>query len=113
KFYSNNVNDAVTFFEATQSTQPKNLLYYRALGYVAGAHYQKRNFDKANVLFAEVFDKAPKMRHEALYNFRPVDEAAFKKQVASAQTNEVKAALWAIYGYYKDEFQAMQEIYKI
>lgn len=113
KFYSNNINDAITFFEETQATQPKNLLYYRALGYVAGAYYQKRNYDKSNVLFAEIFNKVPKLRQEALYNFRPVDEAAFLKQVESVSNKEVKAAMWAIYGYYADEFKAMQEIYKI
>lgn len=113
KFYSNNVNDAVTFFDATQASQPKNLLYYRALGYVAGVYFQKKNYDKSNVLFAEIFDKVPQLRQEALYNFHLEDEATFLKQVESAPTKEVKAAMWAIYGYYADEFKAMQEIYKI
>ena len=113
KFYSNNVNDAVSFFEATKKNQSKNLLYYRALGYVAGAYYQKKDYDKSNVLFAEIFDEVPQLRQEALYNFRPVDEAAFLKQVESVPSKEVKAAMWAIYGYYADEFKAMQEIYKI
>lgn len=113
KFYSNNVNDAVTFFDATQASQPKNLLYYRALGYVAGVYYQKKNYDKSNVLFAEIFDKVPQLRQEAIYNFHSEDEATFLQQVESAPTKEIKAALWAIYGYYADEFKAMQEIYKI
>lgn len=113
KFYSNNINDAVTFFEATQANQPKNQLYYRALGYVAGAYYQKGNYDKSNVLFAEIFNEVPKMRQEALYNFHPVNNTQFLKQLNATESKDVKAALWAINGYYQDEFKAMQEIYKL
>lgn len=113
KFYSNNINDVITFFNETQANQPKNMLYYRGLGYVAGAYYQKRNFDKSNILFAQIFDEVPKLRQEAIYNFRPVDQAQFKKQIEAAETNEIKTALWAMNGYYQDEFKAMREIYKL
>lgn len=113
KFYSTNSNEAISFFEKTADSQPKNLLYYRALGYVAGASYQKGDFNKSNVLFAQIFNDVPKLRNEALYNFKPVDKAIFQKQLATATSVDQKAALWAIYGYYNDEFEAMQEIYKI
>lgn len=113
KFYSENVDDAISFFEATSADQPKNILYYRALGYVAGANYQKRNFDKSNILFAEIFNYFPRLRHQALYNFHPVDKEAFQNQVNAASSKEIKTALWAINGYYGDEFEAMQEIYKL
>nr|WP_297306680.1 hypothetical protein [uncultured Flavobacterium sp.] len=113
KFYSNDISQTIKFFNKTQANQPKNMLYYRALGYVAGAYYQMGDFDKSNVLFAQIFNEIPKLRQEAVYNFHPVDDIKFKKQIEAAETKEIKAALWAMNGYYKDEFKAMQEIYKL
>ncbi|WP_177761188.1 hypothetical protein [Flavobacterium sp. I3-2] len=113
KFYSYNPNDVITFFDSTSKNQPKNLLYYKALEYVAGVFYKQRNYNKSNVLYAQIFDEIPKLRKNALFFFHPEDETTFLKQVESAPTKEIKASLWAIYGYYTDEFKAMQEIYKI
>lgn len=113
KFYSTNVNNAISFFNNTREQQPKNLLYYRALGYVAGSYYQKQDFLNSNVLFAEIFNDVPQLRNEALYNFKPLAKNEFEKQLKATDNTQIKASLWAMYGYYNDVFEAMQEIYKI
>ncbi|WP_029270791.1 hypothetical protein [Flavobacterium sp. KJJ] len=112
-FYSNNKQKAIQFFNKTESSVPKNTLYYRALSYVAGINYQQKKYANSNYLYAQVFDKCPKMRIVTAYSFHPKNEADWTKSLAMAKNNQEKAALWAIHGYYKDEVQAIEKIYEL
>lgn len=113
KFYSADKGSAISYFETTASSQPHNTLYYRAMSYVAGAHYEKADFMKSNVLYATVFDKEPSMRQVALYNFKPLDKPTMTKIVNSTSDKEVKAAIWAIMGYYGDLGESMKNAYEV
>lgn len=113
KFYSADKSSVVSYFDKTASSQPQNTLYYRAMGYVAGAHYQKADFMKSNLLYATVFDKEPSMRQVALYNFKALDKASINKIVDSTSDKEVKAAVWAIMGYYDDLGESMKRVYEV
>jgi hypothetical protein len=112
-FYSSNKQKAIEFFNKTEGSVAKNTLYYRALSYVAGIHYQQKKYATSNYLYAQVFDKCPEMRVVTAYSFHPKNESDWTKSLAMAKNNKEKAALWAVHGYYKDEVQAVEKIYEL
>ncbi|WP_289663543.1 hypothetical protein [Flavobacterium panacagri] len=113
RFYSNDKQKAIDFFNKTESSVAKNTLYYRALAYVAGINFKQKKYAVSNYLYAQVFDKCPELRVVTAYSFRPKNESDWTKALAMAKNNNEKAALWAIHGYYKDEKQAIEKIYEI
>jgi len=113
RFYSNDKQKAIDFFNKTESSVAKNTLYYRALAYVAGINYKQRKYATSNYLYAQVFDKCPELRVVTAYSFKPKNESDWTKALAMAKNNKEKAALWAIHGYYKDEKQAIEKIYEL
>lgn len=112
-FYGDNPAEAIYFFENTKEKEPKNVLYYRALSYVAGVHYQNKDYTTANYLYSIVFDKCPEMRVVTAYNFHPQNQTDFNASLQIAKDTNEKAALWALLGYYADERTAIKEIFKI
>lgn len=112
-FYSDNRQSVIPFFEKTQAEAPRNTLYYRALAYVAGAHYRNRDYAMSNYLFSIVFDKCPELRTDAAFAFHPAEDADKEASLAMAKSPEEKAAFWALYGYYTTEENAIREIYKV
>lgn len=112
-FYSSQQSNAITFFNQTEKSAPKNTLYYRALSYIAGIEYQQKQYAKSNYLYSKVFDKCPTMRVVSAYCFHPQEEKDWKQSLKMAKNDEEKAALWAIQGYYNDEEKAISEIYKL
>jgi len=113
RFYSNDKQKAIDFFNKTESSVAKNTLYYRALAYVAGINHKQKKYAVANYLYAQVFDKCPELRIVTAYSFHPKNESDWTKALAMAKDNKEKAALWAIHGYYKDEKQAIEKIYEL
>ena len=112
-FYSGDYQNAIAFFQKTENTVPKNTLYYRALGYIAGINYKEKKYALSNYQYSQVFDHCPAMRVVAAYCFHPQEEKDWMQSLALAKTNEEKAALWAIQGYYGDEEKAIAEIYNL
>ncbi|MET3027354.1 hypothetical protein ABXT06_11780 [Flavobacterium sp. UW10123] len=113
RFYSNDKQKAIDFFNKTESSVAKNTLYYRALAYVAGINYKQKKYATSNYLYAQVFDKCPELRVVTAYSFKPKNESDWTRALALAKNNKEKAALWAIHGYYKDEKQAIEKIYEL
>ncbi|QLC67168.1 hypothetical protein LPB248_12915 [Flavobacterium sp. LPB0248] len=113
RFYSNDKQKAIDFFNKTESSVARNTLYYRALAYVAGINYKQKKYATSNCLYAQVFDKCPELRVVTAYSFKPKNESDWIKALAMAKNNKEKAALWAIHGYYKDEKQAIEKIYEL
>ncbi|GIQ60332.1 hypothetical protein Flavo103_34680 [Flavobacterium collinsii] len=113
RFYSNNKQKAVDFFNKTEKSVPKNVLYYRALSYVAGVNHKQNKYAASNYLYAQVFDKCPELRIVTAYCFRPKNETDWNKALTMAKNNKEKAALWAVRGYYKDEKQSIEKIYEL
>ena len=109
-FYSRDYNEIVAFFDQTAAQMPKNDLYYRGVGYVAGMHFKNNSFSQSNYLFSLVFEENPKMRKTALYNFKSQDTAEWNETLKLAKNNKELASLWAIYGYYNDEIKAIKTI---
>mgnify|MGYP003575312514 FL=1 len=113
RFYSNDKQKAIDFFNKTESSVAKNTLYYRALSYVAGINYKQKKYAVSNYLYAKVFDKCPELRVVTAYSFHPKNESDWTKSLAMAKDSKEKAALWAIHGFYKDEKQAIEKIYEL
>jgi hypothetical protein len=112
-FYSDRQVNGVSFFYQTEKTIPKNTLYYRALAYVAGVEYKQKHYAKSNFLYSQVFDKCPTMRVVSAYCFHPQEQKDWKQSLSMAKSDDEKAALWAIQGYYNDDEKAIAEIYKL
>lgn len=112
-FYSNNPNNGISFFDKTSELQPKNVLYYRAVSYLAGINARLGNVAKANYLFSKVFDKSPKLQQTAMYCFNPNEEKDWNESLKMAKNNDETIALWAIHGYYNDEEKAIESIYNL
>lgn len=113
KFYSDKSQEAISFFEGTKESVPKNIFYYRALAYAAGVYSKNKNYGMSNYLYSVIFVNCPEMRTLMAYNFHPQNEIDFKASLNLAKTKEEKSALWALYGFYADEEIALAEIYKI
>jgi len=113
RFYSNDKQKAIDFFNKTESSVPKNVLYYRALSYVAGINHKQKKYAVSNYLYAQVFDKCPELRVVTAYSFNPKNQTDWNKALTMAKNNKEKAALWAVHGYYKDEKQAIEKIYEL
>lgn len=115
KFYSSNRFSVVSFFENTSKDQPKNGLYYRSLGYVAGAYRAQGMIEKSNLLYAAIFDAYPAMRQVAAYNYKVQDNTALETMLTNSPNKEVQASILAMQAYYNDAslIDAMQRIYAI
>lgn len=112
-FYSTNYQPGFAFFEKTETKQPKNTLYYRAVGYLAGMNSRMGNKAKANYLYSVVFDKCPQLEKVGMFCFSSVDEKDWKETFGYAKNNDEKVALWAMQGYYSDEELAIENIFNL
>ena len=112
-FYSSNKQKTIDFFNKTEKNVAKNVLYYRALSYIAGIKYKQKKYAESNYLYALVFDNCPEMRIVTAYSFHPQNDADWNKSLTMAKNNQEKAALWAIHGYYKDEAKSIEKIYEL
>jgi hypothetical protein len=112
-FYSSDALPSIAFFEKTAEKQPKNTLYYRAVGYLAGVNMGLGNIAKANYLYSQVFDKCPKLQNVAMFCFNPKEEKDWNEAFNYAKNDEEKVALWAIHGYYADEEKAIENIFSL
>lgn len=112
-YYSQNLEKAKAFFEKTKGETPKNTLYYRALAYIAGLEYQSKQYAQSNYLFSQVFDKCPPLRVVAATCFHPQEQSDWEQALKLAKTNDEKAALWAVQGYFGDEKLALEKIYHL
>lgn len=110
KFYSTNRASVIAFFNESAAKQPKNTLYYRGLGYVAGAYYQAGDYDQSNALYAEIFNANPTLRQVALYNYKPRETESVRALAQTIPTKDVQAALWAMQGYYGNAMDALKEV---
>lgn len=112
-FYSGNSNQFISSFDQTSKSQPKNELYYRALSYLAGVYKKQNKLAEANYYYSQVFDHCPSLRVIAAQDFYAANNTTYNATLQLAKTNEEKAAIWAIIGYYDDPIVAMKNIYSL
>ncbi len=112
-FYSDNQQTALDFFFATEKSQPRNTLYYRALSYVAGVYARQQKYAVSNYFYSRVFQQCPELRLSAVLCFHPRDESDWNQTLAMAKNEEERMSIWALRGYYGDELIAIDTIYSI
>ena len=106
-------DDLVAFFDKYSASFPKNSIYYRALGYVAGHYYKKADFAKANYLYSLCYDYSNEMKIPSKWSFRPQNETDWNKSLALAENKEQKITLWQMLGVSSDENRAIEKIYAL
>ncbi|WP_316746020.1 hypothetical protein [Pedobacter gandavensis] len=106
------LKDASTIaaFNLYKDVFPKNMMYYRTLGYVAGRHYYAGDYATSNYLFSLCYDYSNEMKIPAKWSFRPDADADWKQSLEMAKTKEEKITLWHLMGIYYDTERAIPEI---
>lgn len=113
-YFQKKFDEAISFYEKNKNLfSTKNSIQGRALGYVAGSYFQKKDFVMANYLYSKVFSTNPESREMVILSFRIKDESEWKKVFSLAKTNEEKTSLWFLFGYKLEGLKALKEIYKL
>jgi hypothetical protein len=88
----------VKFFDRYKDRFPKNLTYYRALGYVAGYYYSRKNYALANYLYSRCYDFSYDLEIPSYWSFHPQNESDWNATLALAKSKEEKITLWLLLG---------------
>ncbi|QEM06366.1 hypothetical protein DIU31_023655 [Mucilaginibacter rubeus] len=103
----------VKAFEQFKTHFPKNLTWYRAWGYVAGYHYQQKNYALSNYLYSLCYDYTYKLKIPSFWSFHPQNETDWQATLKLAKTVDEKITLWHLLGAQYDEGRAIKEIVAI
>lgn len=101
---------AVKVFDQFKSHFPKNLIYYRALGYVAGYYYQQKNYALSNYLYSLCYDYTYKLKIPSFWSFHPQNESDWNATLRLTKTPEEKITLWHMMGVQYDAARAIKVI---
>ena len=101
------------YFAKYEASFPKNMIYYRTLGYLAGYYYQKGDYAQANYLYSLCYNYSFMMKIPSRWSFHPQNETDWKQTLDLAKNGEEKITLWHMLGTSKDEARAIKEIYAI
>lgn len=106
-------SEVVALFEKYESSFPKNMVYYRAMGYVAGHYYKQKEYARANYLYSLCFNFSSEMKVPSKWSFHPQEESDWEKSLQMAKNKEEKITLWQMLGIYSDEDRAIENIYAL
>lgn len=106
-------DEMVAFFNKYEAAFPKNIIYYRALGYVAGHYYKQKDYAKANYLYSLCYNFSSEMKIPSQWSFHPQEESDWQKSLLMAKTDEEKITLWQMLGISNDEVRGIEKIYAI
>ena len=101
------------FFAQEEAQFPKNIMYYRTMGYLAGYYYQHGEFARANYLYSLCYNYSFEMKIPSKWSFRPQNESDWTGTLKLAQNGEEKITLWHLLGISQDPVRAIREIYAI
>lgn len=101
------------YFAKYEASFPKNMIYYRTLGYLAGYYYQKGDYAQANYLYSLCYNYSFMMKIPSRWSFHPQNEGDWNQTLNLAKNGQEKITLWHMLGTSKDEARAIKEIYAI
>lgn len=114
QFMKGDYDACINSYEANKALfNQKTTMQYRAMGYLAGAHYRQQNYATANYLYSQIYDRCIPMRIQAYQSFHPIEEADWNECLAMAKNNREREVLWQMLGIYVDPLRAMEAIYSI
>ncbi|TDO19044.1 hypothetical protein CLV32_4666 [Pedobacter duraquae] len=100
-------------FDTYQQEFPRNLMYYRSLGYLAGAEYAQKRYAQANYHYSLCYNYTWQMYLPSQWSFHPQEEADWNETLKLAKNPEEKITLWHLLGIQYDAPRALQEIVKL
>ena len=104
-------NDRIlSLFAQYKNTFPKNLTYYRVLGYVAGYYRSKGYYAQANYLYSRCYDYSFEMKIPSKFSFHAQNESDWRQTLALAANKDEKITLWHMLGMEYDPLRAIKEI---
>lgn len=101
---------AVKLFDQFKDHFPKNLIYYRTLGYVAGYYYRQKNYALSNYLYSLCYDYTYKLKIPSFWSFHPQNESDWNASLKLAKNPEEKITLWHMLGVQYDAARAIKVI---
>ncbi|MBB5637180.1 hypothetical protein HDE68_003093 [Pedobacter cryoconitis] len=101
------------YFAKEEASFPKNMMYYRTLGYLAGYYYQKGEYAQANYLYSLCYNYSFEMKIPSRWSFHPQNEKDWTATLNLAKDGAEKITLWHMLGTSRDEARAIKEIYAI
>lgn len=107
------INSCTNLYHETINKVPKDIDYYRVLGYMAGVYYKQKHFTESNCLYTNIFINCPELSKTAAFSYHPLEVDEVRSSLPSCKNSAEKCALWALQGFYTDERLAMEEIAKI
>jgi hypothetical protein len=112
-YFQKDYERAIGFFNEYQSQFPKNTMYYRVLGYKAGAYYKLRDYATANSIYAKMLTADHAFLQTVHFSFHPMEESDFLKTIELCESIDEKCTAWMLLGTYHDAVRASEEIYKL
>lgn len=106
-------NYMVSLFDKYSEQFPKNILYYRGMGYVAGHYYKIKDYAKANYLYSLCYDFSSTMKIPSKWSFRPQNDSDWQQSLLLAKNDQEKITLWQLLGLSADGNRAIENIYKL
>jgi hypothetical protein len=88
-------------------------MYFRTHGYEAACHVRLKNYPKANLWYARLYDLGETYKFEAYQSFHPLNDAEWSQTLALAETPRDQELLWHLFGVYADPIRGMKEIEKV
>ncbi|GGB29061.1 hypothetical protein [Mucilaginibacter rubeus] len=111
-YFLDNSSSAITvsLFNQFKDHFPKNLIYYRTMGYVAGYYYRQKNYALSNYLYSLCYDYTYKLKIPSFWSFHPQNESDWNATLRLAKTPEEKITLWHMMGVQYDAARAIKTI---
>lgn len=106
----NSQDKILVLFDKYKNAFPKNLTYYRTIGYVAGFFRRKGDLAQANYLYSRCYDFSFEMKIPSKFSFHAQQEADWQATLKLARNKEEKITLWHMLGMEYDEARAIKEI---
>jgi hypothetical protein len=100
----------VKLFDQFKEHFPKNLIYYRTLGYVAGYYYRQKNYALSNYLYSLCYDYTYKLKIPSFWSFHPQNESDWNATLRLVKTPDEKITLWHMMGVQYDAARAIKII---
>ncbi|PTR01390.1 hypothetical protein C8P68_101624 [Mucilaginibacter yixingensis] len=104
---------AIVSFNKYEKEFQHNFLYYRTLGYLAGAEYAEKDYAHANYHYSLCYNYTWQMYLPSQWSFHPQEEADWRQTLKLAKTNEEKITLWHLLGLENDPVRAIRMIARI
>lgn len=112
--FFNDLPSCIASFEDKKKDFSHSVMYYRAMGYAAGAYYKQKDYSKANYYYSLMYAANDALKVVGHWSFHPQEEADWKQTLAMCANDKERITLWQMVGVgYGDEMRSMKEIYKL